>query len=206
MTTSKPLQQFHLFPNLPTELRLAIYTTINNIPQNPIPAPSRSTRILKISFAPTLDRYISNTAPPVLLSLCSESRNHISKQHNTTHLLLGPSFFSAPQTNIPISFPTTTLYISSLHPGVLTSSFANNVLYHLSTSPSRHQIASLALDLRVFTDFSDSGLLGVLAGMRGLRELCLVLEFGRKFEGVLGFLEAPEWRNDLKWYAGAAKE
>ena len=30
----------------------------------------------------------------------------------------------------------------------------------------------------------------------------LVVEFGRNFEGELGFLEAPEWRGDLRWLAG----
>ncbi len=29
--------------------------------------------------------------------------------------------------------------------------------------------------------------------MKGLREVLLVLEFGRNFRGELGFLEAPEW-------------
>lgn len=42
--------------------------------------------------------------------------------------------------------------------------------------------------------------------MRGLKEVCMVVEFGRQFEGVLGFLEAPEWRSDLRWLAGRAKE
>lgn len=34
----------------------------------------------------------------------------------------------------------------------------------------------------------------------------MVVEFGRRFEGVLGFLEAPEWRSDLRWLAGRAKD
>ena len=32
----------------------------------------------------------------------------------------------------------------------------------------------------------------------------MVVEFGRRFEGELGFLEAPAWRNDLKWLADRA--
>ncbi len=40
--------------------------------------------------------------------------------------------------------------------------------------------------------------------MRELREVCLVVEFGRCFEGELGFLEAPEWRRDLRWVAERA--
>jgi hypothetical protein len=40
--------------------------------------------------------------------------------------------------------------------------------------------------------------------MRELTEVCLVVEFGRCFEGELGFLEAPEWRRDLRWIAERA--
>ena len=32
----------------------------------------------------------------------------------------------------------------------------------------------------------------------------MVVEFGRAFEGPLGFLEAPEWRGDLRWVAEMA--
>jgi hypothetical protein len=50
------------------------------------------------------------------------------------------------------------------------------------------------------------GLLGVLAGMKGLREVLMVVEFGRGFEGAYGFLEMPEWRSDLRWSAERARE
>lgn len=33
-----------------------------------------------------------------------------------------------------------------------------------------------------------------------------MVEFGRCFEGELGFLEAPEWRMDLRWIAERAGE
>jgi hypothetical protein len=46
----------------------------------------------------------------------------------------------------------------------------------------------------------------VLAGMKGLREVLMVVEFGRGFEGEFGFLEMPEWRNDLRWSAERARE
>jgi len=46
----------------------------------------------------------------------------------------------------------------------------------------------------------------ILAGMRSLKCVYLVVEFGRRFEGELGFLEAPEWRSDLRWLAGRAGE
>lgn len=37
--------------------------------------------------------------------------------------------------------------------------------------------------------------------MRALREVVLVVEFGRCFEGEVGFLEVPGWRRDLCWVA-----
>ena len=33
-----------------------------------------------------------------------------------------------------------------------------------------------------------------------------MVEFGRSFEGELGFLDAPEWRMDLRWIAERAEE
>ena len=44
----------------------------------------------------------------------------------------------------------------------------------------------------------------MLGRMKGLKTLDLVVEFGRCFEGELGFLEAPEWRSDLRWVAERA--
>lgn len=32
----------------------------------------------------------------------------------------------------------------------------------------------------------------------------MVVEFGRCFRGEVGFLEAPEWRGDLRWVAERA--
>ena len=32
----------------------------------------------------------------------------------------------------------------------------------------------------------------------------MVVEFGRAFSGEVGFLEAPEWRGDLRWVAERA--
>ena len=40
--------------------------------------------------------------------------------------------------------------------------------------------------------------------MRGLKGVDMVVEFGRAFMGEVGFLEAPEWRGDLRWVAERA--
>jgi len=42
--------------------------------------------------------------------------------------------------------------------------------------------------------------------MRALREVCMVVEFGRErdFAGGLEFLDAPVWRGDLRWVAEMA--
>lgn len=187
---------FHLFPSLPTELRLKIYNHIANL--------TSSRRILKISHSPMLERYTSNTAPPLILSLSAESRAWAQTQYS--YLSLGPSSnsWSNPRLDpsakpwssdaklpVPICYATDTLYISGLSP--LFPSQLSNTLYHLSTSGSRHWIQSLAVDLRVWNELCENGFLGVLGRMKGLREVLLVLEFGRNFRGELGFLEAPEW-------------
>lgn len=61
--------------------------------------------------------------------------------------------------------------------------------------------------MRVWHQLCEDGLLGVLGGMRGLREVCLVVEFGRsEFRGEVGFLDLPGWRRDLVWVAERAEE
>ncbi|TVY13919.1 hypothetical protein LARI1_G008334 [Lachnellula arida] len=195
---------FPLFPTLPTELRLKIYTYILHIT-------SATPRILKISpFAPTP---ISNTPPPITLSICAEARALTLASYS--YLELGTQA-SAPESKggvagplIPVDWESQTLYISNLtplfrHTAVLSPSLLQAFLYDFSTSPSRHHIQSLAIDLRVWHELADHGFLGILARLRALREVKLVVEFGRRFEGQLGFLEAPEWRGDLRWLAKRA--
>jgi hypothetical protein len=195
---------FHLFPLLPTEIRLQIYTHIHAHSTSPLPSHTHTTRILKLNFSPSLDRYISNCAPPAILSVCAEAREYARRRYGYEYLALGSNFFCAPRTDIPLVFEGTTIYVSGLHP--LLSTFAQSFLYHLSTSPSRHKITSIALDLRCWRELCELGLLGVLAGMRGLREVLMVVEYGRRFEGEFGFLEQPEWRSDLRWSAALASE
>jgi 2EXR family len=208
--TSPP--HFLLFPLLPSELRLNIYKQTLALNSTP--------RILKISYSPSLNRYISNTPPPILLSISSESRAYILQ--NYTNLSLGPSCPWQPRLSpqshqyryqtpgptpglpIPICYATDTLYISALFP--LLTTHLHDFLWNLSTSSSRHHIRSLSIDLRVWNILCENGFIGLLARMRSLKEVCLVVEFGRCFEGELGFLEAPEWRMDLRWIAERAGE
>ncbi|KAH6677423.1 hypothetical protein B0J14DRAFT_651313 [Halenospora varia] len=182
------LSKFILFPLLPTELRFKIYTHIAHLITPPI---------LHLNFSPFLQTYIPTIPPPLLLSLTSESRAFSKESY--TYLKLGTSSTQLP---VPILFPLTTLYLT-LPPS---PPFLRDLTYYLSVSPSRHEIERLAVDLRVWNELCEGGFLGVLAGMRRLGVVLLVVEFGRRFEGGLGFLEAPEWRGDLRWLAGRARE
>ncbi|KAH9215012.1 hypothetical protein DL95DRAFT_389047, partial [Leptodontidium sp. 2 PMI_412] len=221
-----PIKSFHFFPNLPTELRLKIYKHILALSHSS----HSSSRILKISYSPSLGRYISNTAPPITLSISPEARLFTLKTHS--YLSLGPvpkalksiqssipssssvsSSSTAPGQDIssrlkdnnlhglpiPIAYQTDILYLSSLSP--LLSTHLHSILYHFSTSPSRHLIQHFAIDFRVWAELCENGFLGIVSRMKALREVDLVVEFGRAFEGEVGFLECPAWRRDLKWVA-----
>ncbi|KAK3398254.1 hypothetical protein B0T20DRAFT_203522 [Sordaria brevicollis] len=62
-TTSPTSRTFILFPLLPTELRLAIWQA------------SCHPRILEIHYCPSQDRCFTPSKPPVILSVCRESRH-----------------------------------------------------------------------------------------------------------------------------------
>jgi len=172
---STPLTRFTLFPSLPTELRLKIYSHIHALLCSTF-----GNRILKISYSPSLSRYISNTAPPLLLSISPESRFYALSMYQYTFLSLGPSNPYKKTTNpkaplpIPIRHQNDILYISELFP--LLSTHLHDFLYNLSTSASRHLIRRLAVDLRVWNQLCENGFLGILGRMRGLREVDMVVE------------------------------
>ncbi|TVY55206.1 Succinyl-CoA:3-ketoacid coenzyme A transferase 1, mitochondrial [Lachnellula cervina] len=108
-STMSTTPAFPLFPTLPTELRLKIYTHILHLP-------SATPRILKISpFAPTT---FSNTPPPITLSICAEARALTLASYS--YLELGTQA-SAPGSKgggplVPVDWETQTLYISNLTP------------------------------------------------------------------------------------------
>jgi hypothetical protein len=211
---------------------LRIFFFILNLPpqDNPNnPKIKEAKRILQISYSPASGSYISNTPPPALLSVSAEARSYALEKY--TNLCLGPcpappkvkvreAVFNRPAGTqigvgkrpkaasalpIPIHFSSDMLYISTPLPAPLFSTHVNDLLFYLSTSSSRHHIQSLAFDLRVWNELTENGLIGILARMKALREVCLVVEFGRSFAGELGFLEAPEWRGDLRWVAERAE-
>ncbi|KAH8819540.1 hypothetical protein F5884DRAFT_760837 [Xylogone sp. PMI_703] len=183
--TIPQLTTFHLFPTLPTELRLKIW-------EFTLPT---SHRIVKIEHRVDLRRYISNTPPPGVLHANHEARTVALRKY--THLDLGTN------TYIPIDFTTDILYIGNLAP--ILQNHMHDFLYNLSTTPARHRIRELAIDRRVWNELSDNGLMGVLCAMRSLNLLYMVIEFGRVFGGELGFLSIPEWRRDLKWLENRTK-
>jgi hypothetical protein len=178
--------KFTLFSVLPAELRLKIWTFI-------LP----SARILKIKFSSVNSTYLPNSAPPALLATCPESR--ALAQETYTYLQLGHKPYAA----IPFNPSIDNLYISELAP--ILQMHIPDLLYNLSTSPSRNLIRKMAVDLRVWNECCEKGLLGVLGRMRDLREVNIVVEFGRHFRGDIGFLDAPEWRSDLRWVAEMAE-
>jgi hypothetical protein len=206
-----------LFQILPTELRLKIYRLIIISIHSP-----NKRHILKLGPSSSFNAtyYNSYTSPPITLSINRESRYFTlssSSPYPYSHLYLGcPPPISLPKLNqdrskcrqattsyIPITFPTTTIYLTSFLSHHLPP--LQSLIYSLSTSPSRHSISSLAVDQRIFPVLCEEGFLPLVIGLRNLRELLLVVEFGRDFKGELGFLEIPEWRGDLRWVGERAE-
>jgi hypothetical protein len=185
-TSITPRSKFTLFPSLPAELRLKIWSF--TLP---------TSRILEISFSPLKNTYVPNTLPPTALSITHESRCHTLESY--TYLKLGRKPFSS----IPFNPNIDILYISNFAP--ILQWHLPDLLYNLSTSPSRSILRKVAIDLRVWNECCEAGLLGVLGRMKELKEVSIVVEFGREFKGEIGFIEAPEWRNDLRWVAEMAE-
>lgn len=180
---------FHPFWDLPTELRLKIWSYL-------LPPP----RIIQLS--PRANRHnsvlVPVTKPPVLLSITHESR---------TVGLSAYTFLPIPHIPIPISLNEDTVYVSFTLPNSPHRPFTpvvSHVIAILSFLP-RLPVSSLALDSRCWDKLCNHDLISILAGMPQLREVKRVVEHGRHFEGELGLLDMPEWRSDLKREAELAE-
>ncbi|KAL3426258.1 hypothetical protein PVAG01_03049 [Phlyctema vagabunda] len=186
-TATPPPPVFHLFAELPIELRLKIWRFCMAGP-----------RILKTTYETSLGQYVCSTPPPITLSINQEARAQTLR--NYTYLRLTSRGQLAP---IPIDFGRDTVYLSELGP--ILQTHLHELLYNLSTSEARHRVRALAIDRRVWNELCDNGLLGCLCRMRSLRDVCMVVEFGREFVGDLAFLDTPDWRGDLRWLAQNAE-
>ncbi|PQE13337.1 hypothetical protein CJF31_00008344 [Rutstroemia sp. NJR-2017a BVV2] len=67
-------------------------------------------------------------------------------------------------------------------------------------------IRSLALDFRAWNKFRQHNLISILAQMPYLREVRMVVEYGRDFAGPIAFLAVPSWRGDLTHLAERAQD
>jgi hypothetical protein len=176
-TLPAPEATFPPFPYLPIELQVKIW--LASLP---------SSRIVEVSYSPSRNIYISNSPPPLALSVCHTSRQ-VAKSHYE-NLRLGDSPLP-----IPFDFAIDKLYVSFLPP--IISTHASIFLYDLAVSPCRHVLRSMFLDMRAFNKLCDNGLLIIVAGMNRLDELGIVTEYGRAFRGEARFVDCPLSRSDL---------
>ena len=137
-------------------------------------------RIVQISYVPALRGYISRCPPPAALSICRASR-YIAKKHYEA-LKLGDS-------PIPIhfDFAVDKLYVSSIGKDFCAPCF--EILGDMAGWRWRDRLRSLFLDMRFFNILCDCGLLKVLAGLNGLKELGLVVEYGTAYMGHQRYLD-----------------
>jgi hypothetical protein len=106
----KAIHSFTLFPRLPPEMRLAIWKTIASEPRN-----------VELSCTPTsYDRpngqWFSHTRPPILTSICSESRSYARKRYSV--LAFPETLLGLPwEKTIYIDFESEPLWLcGDLHP------------------------------------------------------------------------------------------
>ncbi|PQE14503.1 hypothetical protein CJF30_00007085 [Rutstroemia sp. NJR-2017a BBW] len=175
---------FPLFSSLPAELRLEIWSHL-------LPPP----RIVQVTTVPTRpDFLVSLTKPPILSGINHESRAFLL----STHQLL-----QAPLPPIPISLKHDTLYLT-LPPSYHSAS--QTPFKSLLTPLPYLPIRSLALDFRAWNKFRQHNLIAILAQMPHLREVRMVVEYGRDFAGPIAFLAVPSWRGDLTYWAERAQD
>ncbi|EPE28399.1 hypothetical protein GLAREA_09519 [Glarea lozoyensis ATCC 20868] len=116
----KAIRSFRLFPLLPPEIRLAIWTAIADEPRN-----------IELSCTPTLPgkphgQWFSHTLPPILMSICSESRSYALSRYSS--LTFSESQLGNPcKKTVYIDFETEALWLcGDLHPKFAADLLLNN--------------------------------------------------------------------------------
>jgi hypothetical protein len=128
------LTMFHLFTNLPSELRIKIW-------QHASPEP----RIVPVLFNHTMQQYTSTSEPPALLHVCVESRTVLL--YTYTNLILSPKYPSV----VFVDFARDTIFFKHLD-----CSPDGDLALDLARSPHSNQIQNCAIEsnlwevLRVF--------------------------------------------------------
>jgi hypothetical protein len=155
---------------------------------------------------------ISLTKPPILSSINHESRAFLLSTHQLLQISSPQSQppstnpcqpFPQSSTPIPVSLEHDTLYLTLR----LIYHDAPQTSFKSLLAPLPHlPIRSLALDFRAWNKFRQHNLISILAEMPHLREMRMVVEYGRDFAGPIAFLTVPSWRGDLTYLAERAQD
>ncbi len=124
----EPSPIFTLFTNLPSELRIKIW-------KHSFPAP----RVVPVRFQRDSGQYTSNSAPPTLLHVSSESRSILLSTY--TKLMLSPKYNSI----VFVNFDIDTIFFDSLD-----CSPDGDLSLDLVRSPHKDRILSCAIDSQVW--------------------------------------------------------
>ncbi|KAE9365284.1 hypothetical protein N431DRAFT_354150 [Stipitochalara longipes BDJ] len=119
---------FSLFTSLPSELRIKIW-------RSSFPGP----RVVPVRFQRPSSQYISDSSPPSLLHVCSESRSLFLSIY--TKLILSPKYDSA----VFVNFAIDTIFFDNLD-----CSPDGDLSLDLARSPHRTRILSCAIDSQVW--------------------------------------------------------
>jgi len=158
---------FELFKHLSSELRIKIW-------QLAFPEP----RIVPIRYSRILNQYTTNSVPPSLLHICSESRVLFLQTY--TKLILSPKYDSC----VFIDFARDTIFFDSLD-----CSPEGDLAFDLKRSPHKDRIERCAIEAQVWEVlrvFRYEGL-SEMKWMGGLKTVALVLEREGPRRRVLGW-------------------
>jgi len=119
---------FHLFPNLPSELRLKIY-------EETFP----TAQIIPVRFSRPQNQYTTLNPPHPLLSVSKESRDCYLSTH--TNLILNPRYTST----VFINFALDTIFFDNIE-----CSPAGDLAWDLASSPHKDRILRCAIDAQLW--------------------------------------------------------